>query len=216
MPEMIIRRLRVDRNRLDADAIKAAWDVLSAAGVVAIPTDTLYGLAADPFDAKAVARVFEIKGRSETSALPLIAADLDQVTRLAGPLDDDVARLASRFWPGPLTLLVPAPGRLAPAVTAGTGRVGIRVPDHPVARALCHASGRLLTATSANRSGEPPTADPDEVARTLGDRVELLLDAGPTAGGPPSTVLDVSGGEWRIVRAGAVGWDEIRICRKSG
>src|SRR5262249_6991286 len=138
-------------------------------GVVAIPTDTLYGLAADPFSAAAVARVFEVKGRPADRALPLIAASADQVAAQIGPLWPDAARLAALFWPGPLTLLVAAPRSLASDVAGGTGKVGVRVPADDVARRICAAAGRPITATSANVSGDAPTADPSEVERTLGD-----------------------------------------------
>ena len=130
-------------------------------GLVALPTDTLYGLAADPFSAAAVARVFAVKGRAAERALPLIAADAAQVAAHLGRLPAAGQRLAERFWPGPLTLLMPAPRALARDVTGGTGRVGVRVPADAVARAICAEAGRPITATSANISGEPATADPD-------------------------------------------------------
>jgi L-threonylcarbamoyladenylate synthase len=193
-------------------AVAQAAAVVARGGVVALPTDTLYGLAADPFDARAVARVFEAKGRADTQPLPLVAADEAQVERCLGALPAPGRRLAARFWPGPLTLLVAAPPSLAPAVTAGTGRVGVRVPAHDVTRALCRAADRPLTATSANRSGQPATADPDEVARAMGGVVDLLLDAGRTPGGPPSTIVDVSEARVRLVREGAIAWDEIETC----
>jgi L-threonylcarbamoyladenylate synthase len=109
-----------------------------------------------------------------------------------------------------LTLLLPAPVAIAAAVTGGTGRVGVRVPAHDIARAICRGAGRPVTATSANRSGQPPTADPDEVERSLGREVDLLIDAGPTPGGAPSTIVDVTGPAPELVREGAIAWDEIR------
>jgi L-threonylcarbamoyladenylate synthase len=204
-----MRRVFVDPGAPQRDAIEEAATWIRHDGLVAIPTDTLYGLAADPFSAAAVARVFEVKGRAAERALPLIAADARQVAMHVGPLPRVAARLADRFWPGPLTLLVPASPALASAVTGGTGRVGVRVPANDIARAVCVAAGRPVTATSANVSGRPATADPDEVERTLGTRIDLLLDAGPTRGGPPSTILDVTGDTPQIVRAGAISWDEI-------
>ena len=177
------------------------------AASVALPTDTLYGLAADPFRADAVARVFLVKGRMADRALPLIAADADQVAARLGPLPPNGARLAEKFWPGPLTLLVPAPAALAREVTGGTGRVGVRVPAHEIARAICRGPDGPITATSANRSGQPATADPGEVERTLGDDVDLLIDAGPTPGGAPSTIVDVTGSRAtaRAGRSGSLG-----------
>lgn len=184
---------------------------IGGGGVIALPTDTLYGLAADPFRADAVARVFAAKGRADGQALPLIAADAAQVTARLGVMPELARRLAARFWPGPLTLLLAAPAALAPAVSGGTGTVGVRIPFHPVARALCRVCGTPLTATSANLSGKAPSADPDEVARSLGDRIDLLVDAGMTPGGPASTIVDATADEPRLVREGAIAWEEIRL-----
>jgi L-threonylcarbamoyladenylate synthase len=205
-----MRRVFVDPGAPQRDALQEAAKWIRDGGVVALPTDTLYGLAADPFSAPAVARVFAAKGRAENRALPLIAADAEQIAARIGPLTPAGERLAAKFWPGPLTLLVAAPPALAPGVTAGTGRVGVRVPADAIARAVCRAADRPVTATSANRSGEPPTADPGEVERTLGDELDLLIDAGPTPGGAPSTIVDVTGPVPQLVRAGAVPWSEIQ------
>lgn len=186
--------------------------VIRGGGVVALPTDTLYGLAADPFCADAVAKVFAAKGRAAERALPLIAADLQQVIERIGPLSPLALRLAGRFWPGPLTLVVAAPATLDARVTGGAGTVGIRVPGHAVARALCRACDVPLTATSANVSGAPPPDDPDDVERTLEGRVDLLIDAGRTTGGPPSTIVEVSGPRPTLVRSGAIPWPEVEAC----
>jgi L-threonylcarbamoyladenylate synthase len=200
----------VDPEAPQRDALQEAGKWIVNGGLVALPTDTLYGLAADPFQADAVSRILAVKGREAGRGLPLIAADIEQIATSLGPLTQMGARLAGRFWPGPLTLLVPAPARLAREVAAGTGRVGVRVPRSDVARAICRASGVPITATSANVSGQPATALPDEVERTLGDAVDLLIDAGPTPGGAPSTIVDVTGETPRLVRAGAIPWDEIQ------
>ena len=205
-----MRRVFVDPESPQRDALQEAASWIVSGGLVALPTDTLYGLAADPFSAAAVARVFVVKGRDAGRALPLIAADAAQVSAHLGRLSAIGARLAERFWPGPLTLVVRAPSALAPDVTGGTGTVGVRVPADAVARAICAAVGRPITATSANLSGEPPTSDPDEVERTLGDRLDLLIDAGETPGGAPSTIVNVTGAEPALVRAGAISWDEIQ------
>jgi L-threonylcarbamoyladenylate synthase len=205
-----MRRLFVDPDSPQRDALLEAAKWIRAGGVVAIPTDTLYGLAADPFCAAAVARVFAIKGRSAGQAMPLIASDTEQVTAALGPLTAMGERLSRCFWPGPLTLLVDAPETIAKGVTGGTGRVGVRVPANEIARAICRAAGRPLTATSGNISGQPATADPDEVERTLGDAVDLLIDAGRTPGGAPSTIVDITSDPPLLVRAGATSWDEIQ------
>src|SRR3954451_23456343 len=204
-----MRRVFVDPGSPQRDAIQEAAKWILSGGVVAIPTDTLYGLAADPFSAAAVARVFEVKGRSAERAVPLIAADGAQVARQLGELTATGEQLAGRFWPGPLTLLVRAPAALASEVSGGTGNVGVRVPADAVARAICAEAGRPITATSANISGEPATADPDQVERTLGDRIDLLIDTGPTSGGAPSTIVDVTGAVPLLVRAGPISWEDI-------
>jgi L-threonylcarbamoyladenylate synthase len=204
-----MRRVFVNPEAPHRDAVREAARLIRGGGVVALPTDTLYGLAADPFQRDAVARVFEVKGRDADRALPLIASDTAQVIAAFGPLPPIGARLAAVFWPGPLTLLVAAPAAVAPGVSGGTGQVGVRVPANVVARDVCRAVGRPVTATSANVSGQPATADPDEVERTLGARLDLLIDGGPTRGGPPSTIVDVTEAAPRLVRAGAIAWDEI-------
>lgn len=207
-----MRRVFVDRDAPQHDAIEEAATWIRDGGVVAIPTDTLYGLAVDPFSPSAVGRIFAIKGRSAERAVPLIAADVAQIRAHIGPLTPMAERLAARFWPGPLTLLLMAPPALAADVTGRTGRVGVRVPNDGIARAICSEAERPITATSANISGSPATADPDEVERTLGDVVDVLLDTGRTPGGPPSTVVDVSGDVPQLIRAGAIAWDDIQRC----
>lgn len=207
-----MRRVFVDPEAPQRDAIQEAAKWILNGGIVALPTDTLYGLAADPFSAAGVARVFAVKGRAAGRALPLVAADAAQVVEHLGQLPPAGQRLAERFWPGPLTLLVTAPRRLARDVTGGTGKIGIRVPADDVARAICVATGHPITATSANVSGEPPTPDPAQVERTLGDKVDLLIDTGTTRGGAASTIVDVTGADPVLVRAGAIAWDDIQAC----
>jgi L-threonylcarbamoyladenylate synthase len=205
----VSKRLIVQPEHPAPAAMQQAAEVIAAGGVVAFPTDTLYGLAADPFNARAVQRVFEIKGRSDRQPLALVAADLAQVEKQIGVVPEEVRRVAGRFWPGALTLLLEAPAGLAPGVAASDNTVGVRVPAHDVARALCRASERVLTATSANRTGHDPFADPELLWAALGDRVDLMLDAGPTAGGAPSTIVDVRATPPRLVRAGAIDWEMI-------
>ena len=205
-----MRRVWVDPASPQRDAIEEAAKWILAGRVVAIPTDTLYGLAVDPFNAAAVDALFAAKDRPSERAVPLIASDRAQVERAIGRLTPLAARLADRGWPGPLTLVVAAPRSIAAGVTGDGVTVGIRVPRHDVARAIARIAGRPITATSANISGEAPTADPDRVEASLGDRVEMLVDVGRTAGGPPSTIVDATGAEPRLIRAGAVPWDEIQ------
>jgi L-threonylcarbamoyladenylate synthase len=202
----------VDPDFPDPDAIAQVAQVIRDGGVAAMPTDTLYGLAANPYDAASVGRVFHLKGRSAAQALPLVAADLLQVRTWFGELPPIAARLAEHFWPGPLTLVIAAPPTLTSEVTGDRATVGVRVPAHAVTRALCAACGHPLTATSANISGTPATTSPDDVARQLGDGLAVLLDAGSTPGGPASTIVDVTTTDPRLIRAGAISWDDIQAC----
>jgi len=193
---------------VSADAIQRAVDVLRQGGVVAFPTDTLYGLAVDPRSADAVGRLFGIKGRQAGHAVPLIAASVEQASQAAA-FDDRARRVAAAFWPGPVSIVVPA-GELIRGEILGAGRsVAVRVPAHSVARALCQGFGFCVTATSANISGKPPTASPKTVANTLGALVDYVLDDGDSPGGQPSTIVDLCGAEPRLVRAGAIAWERV-------
>jgi L-threonylcarbamoyladenylate synthase len=175
--------------------------------VVAYPTDTLYGLAVDPRNAAAVRRLYALKGRPETSALTLIAADLAQA-RLAAELTPAAETLAREWWPGPLTIVVHAHASLTPAALAGGRTVGIRVPRHAVAVGLARAAGFCITATSANRSGEPAPASPDDVLAAI-PGVDAILDAGPAPGGAPSTIVGALRRDVTLIRDGAVPWERV-------
>jgi len=211
-----MRRVFVNPESPHRDAVQEAAKLIHAGRIVAIPTDTLYGLAADPFSTEAVARVFAAKGRPASLPVPLVAADVAQVEAWLAPLTVAARRLAGRFWPGPLTLLLSAPRTLAKAVTAGESTVGVRVPNHVVAQAICRAAGRPVTSTSANVSGQAATADPDVVEASLGAAIDLLIDAGPTPGGPASTIVDASGSTLRLVRNGAIPWEDVEACAAEG
>ena len=191
--------------------------VLARGGIVAIPTDTLYGLAVDPLSPAAITRLMTVKGRPMDRAVALIGADVAQVVADLGVLPSVAQKLTSAYWPGPLTLLVPRPASMPAELTGGSPLVGVRVPNDDTARELCRLWGHVLTATSANLSGEPASDDPDHVARVFADLdVELLLDAGRTPGGPPSTVVEVGGGdEIRLIRPGAIAWEDVQACVQS-
>lgn len=190
-------------------AVARAASVLRKGGLVAFPTDTLYALGADASNPLAIERLFAAKGRSRKAPIPLLVADLMMAIQLVGELPDAAVRLAKRYWPGPLTLVLWAPRGICTLLTAGTGRIGLRVPDAAVALALIRHFGSPVTGTSANRSGGKDPLDAHEVLRQLGDRVDLVLDEGPVAGGSPSTVVDVTISPPVIVRQGPVRQEEI-------
>jgi L-threonylcarbamoyladenylate synthase len=196
--------------------VREAAEVLRRGGIVAYPTETFYGLGALARDAAAVERLARVKGRPDGKPLPLLAADRAQVEEVA-LLGDVAARLADAFWPGPLTLVLPARAGLPAAITAGTGTVGIRVPGSAVARALARAAGGAIVSTSANPSGAPPPSAPGELAAVLAARLDLVLDAGRTPGGLPSTVVAIEGEGIRLVRDGAVPFGAVRAAlRREG
>ena len=186
---------------------------LRRGGVVAFPTDTLYGLGADAFASKAVRRVFDIKGRASSSGLPLLIADAADLGMVAVDITDVARTLAEEFWPGPLTLVLPRSARVPSVVTGGLDTVAVRIPDHPVPRALARSLGRPITGTSANPAGGPDPVSATDVKRLLGKAVDYIIDGGPSPLGSPSTILDLSGARPRILRAGAVTRESLeRAC----
>jgi L-threonylcarbamoyladenylate synthase len=207
-----MEHLLVDPVTPDESVIRRAASVILAGGVVAYPTDTLYGLAVDPRNAQAVERLFAAKQRTPDQAIPLIAADLLQVEREVGRLTDLARRLASRFWPGPLTLVIAASPGISPSIHGGSGSVAVRVPDHGVARMLAADCGCAITSTSANLSGQRAPRTADEIVQPLRDRIDALLDAGAAPGGPPSTIVDVTGSAPALVREGVVPWARVLEC----
>lgn len=189
------------------EAIEAAAAVLRSGGIVAVPTDTVYGLAAEPFHTGACDRLFALKRRPRTIELPVLVADADQAMALAIAVPVAAERLMARYWPGPLTLVLPRRPDLNADLGTDDATIGIRCPNHPAPLALCREVGPLAT-TSANRHGEPPAATAQEVADRLGHGVELILDAG-RCGGSPSTVVDCTGTEPRLLRQGGLSWAEV-------
>jgi L-threonylcarbamoyladenylate synthase len=191
-----------------AGEIERLGAVLRGGGVVAYPTETFYGLGALARDLAALDRLARAKGRPEGKPLPLVAADAPMVEEVA-ELSGLARRLAERFWPGPLTLVLPARQGLPAAVTGGTGTVGIRIPGCEVARALCRAAGGAIVSTSANPSGGPPPMEPGALDGELAARLDGVLDAGPSPGGLPSTVVAVAGDRLTLLRDGAIPFASI-------
>ena len=202
-------RLRVDPLRVTAEALMPAITALRNGGVVAFPTETFYGLAVDPRLIFAVTKLFALKRRPADRPIPLIASNVQQVIEQVGTITPLAKRLASRGWPGPLTLLIPASAHLSPDVHLSTGRAAVRVPADSIARALAEHAGHAITSTSANLSGQSAPSSPDAVVASFGDGIDVLIDAGPTPGGLPSTIVDATGSEAVLVRAGAIPWDRV-------
>jgi L-threonylcarbamoyladenylate synthase len=191
-----------------AGAIERAVAALRRAQVVAIPTDTVYGLAADPFRPGAVDRLFAAKSRPRTVELPVLVADEAQALELTGQVDPTARRLMARWWPGPLTLVLARRPGLGLDLGDNEATIGLRCPDHPVARAIATRFGPIAT-TSANRHGEPPLTTAAGVAEAMGDAVGLALDGG-TCDGAPSSVLDCTGANLRLLREGGLAWSAIQ------
>lgn len=192
-------------GRVASDAeIERAVEVLRRGGVVAIPTDTVYGLAASLEHPLAVERIFSIKGRSETKAIPVLISDIEAFERLTGELTAAARRLAERHWPGALTIVVAASDAVPDAVRRDGTTVGVRMPDSADALAIIAASGGALAVTSANRSGGAEARSAGEVRIKLGNRVDFVVDGGPTDSAPPSTVVDATSDDVRVLRPGTV------------
>jgi L-threonylcarbamoyladenylate synthase len=204
-----MRRVSVDGHAPDAADWSTVTRWLRDGHVVIFPTDTFYGLAVDPTNPDALAALFALKGRPASAALPFVAASRAQVDAWCGPLSGASARLADGFWPGPLSIVVEAPTQVAPPALGGAGSLAIRVPDHPIARALALAWGTPLPATSANPTGAPPARAVEDLA-ALGEAADVLvIDAGRAPGGAPSTIVDARGPVPRLVRDGAIAWKRV-------
>ncbi len=196
--------LKADSANPEPDVIRCAADVIRAGGLVAFPTEPVYGLGANALSVEAVSRIFDAKGRPATNPLIVHVADASEVFTVASDWPASAAQLASRFWPGPLTIVVPKREGVPDIVTAGGATVAVRCPDHAVARALIRASGVPLAAPSANRSTELSPTRAEHVLKGLNGRIDLVLDGGPCSGGIESTVVDVTGEFPRVLRPGLI------------
>ena len=195
-------------DRLDSSLARAI-EVLRAGGLVAFPTETVYGLGANALDADAVRRIFAAKGRPATNPVIVHVATIEQVALVASDWPDDAARLAAAFWPGPLTLVLPRRPDVPDVVTAGGPTVAVRIPSHPVAHRLLEVLGLPIAAPSANRSNHLSPTTAQHVFADLNGRIDLLLDGGPTSGGIESTVVDVTIRPARLLRPGLIDPREI-------
>lgn len=188
--------------------IRRALKILRAGGLVAFPTDTVYGVGAFAFDGKAVESIYRAKDRPFEKAIPILIGDMDDLDEVAMDISHLARELATRFWPGPLTILVPKKPNLPEAVSA-TSTIGVRMPDHEIARALLLAA-RPMAVTSANISGQANPRTAEEVFAQLGGRIELIIDGGKTPGGMPSTLVDCTGDEIKVLREGPITAEDLR------
>jgi len=192
----------------DASLVLAA-EVIQAGGIIVYPTDTLYGIGANAWNAQAVARVQEIKRRQEAKPILIIVDSIEAARDVTGGISDTARRYMDRFWPGPLTLVMAAAGRLPQELSLGRGTVGVRFPRHATCRRLLALCGCPLTSTSANISGEQTPATAAAIEKAIGQGIDLYLEAGILPKSPPSTVLDVSGTRPRLLREGAITTDQL-------
>lgn len=206
----VTRVLTVDPHAPEPAMIADAAQVLRAGGLVAFPTETVYGLGALALDPKAVARVFVAKGRPATDPLIVHVATVEHLAQVLDAEPPALRTLAARFWPGPLTVIGPRQARVPEAVTAGGPSVAVRVPAHPVAQALLHATGAPIAAPSANRFSHPSPTSADHVRADLDGRIDLIVDGGPTPVGVESTIVDLSQVPPMVLRPGGVTVEALR------
>ena len=203
--------VRINADKPETPLVSYVAEQIRNGKVLGMPTDTFYGLAADPFNLRAVDRVYEIKSRSRHKPLSLLVESIDQAEDLTRPLPSAFYLLARKFWPGPLTIIVRAAPRLPLKVTANTGNVALRVPSASIPLAVIQASGIPITATSANISGESECTTAEGVKEQLGQLIPLIVDGGTSPRTVASTIIDLTddAGSWRVLREGAIPTTEI-------
>jgi L-threonylcarbamoyladenylate synthase len=197
-------------TKVDAAALARAIAALRTGDPIVYPTETFYGIGADAFSTEALERIFAIKGRDAAKTIALIAHDEASAFAIASEVPELARRLARAFWPGPLTIVMPARDRISPVLLGPGGGIGVRVSSHPVARALARGLGHPITATSANLSGVAPARTTAEARATLSDRIEVFVEGGTLAGGMPSTVIECDRDGWKLIREGAISADQIK------
>ena len=202
--------LKISPETPDLAAIRYAAEFIRRGELVAIPTDTFYGVAADPFNLAAVDQIYRVKGRPERRALPILVNSVAQAVSLSRDVPYTFHKLAAKFWPGALTLLVEASTGIPLKVTAHTGNVALRWPKSPIVDALINVVKGPITGTSGNISGQPACATAVELLVQLGDRLPLILDAGETPGNLASTIVKLGGNEWTVMREGVISEQSIR------
>jgi L-threonylcarbamoyladenylate synthase len=203
--------IKINQETPETSLVNYVAEQIKNGYVLGMPTDTFYGLAADPFNLRAVERVYEIKSRSRHKPLSLLIEDVDQAEDLARPLPEAFYKLARKFWPGPLTLIVQASSKLPLKVTANSGNVALRVPSAKIPLAVIQAAGIPITATSANLSGATECTTAVQVRDQLQERISIIVDGGTSPRDVASTIVDLSAddGNWRVIREGAIPTQEI-------
>ena len=203
--------VKISSENPEASLIKYAADQIRSGEVLGMPTDTFYGLAADPFNLRAVDRVYDIKTRSRHKPLSLLIENVDQAEELAKPLPEEFYALTRKFWPGPLTVIVKAGSRLPLKVTANTGNVALRIPSAKIPLAVVTAAAIPITATSANLSGASECTSAEQVRDQLKERINIIVDGGTSPRAVASTIVDLTDEttRWRIIREGAIPSEEI-------
>ena len=201
--------LRIDRDQPQSRLIAEAAEIIRRGGVIAYLTDTLYGLGADAFNTMAVQKVFALKSRSEEKALPVIIGNRAMLSKLVLEISSDAEKLIKIFWPGPLSLILPANPAVPGVLHGDSKRIAVRLPSCAVARELAIVSGGALTATSANRSGEAAAQTAEGVHAALSGGIDMIVDSGPATETRPSTLLDMTQSPPRLLREGAVSAEKI-------
>ncbi len=205
--------IKLNKERIH-DALNAATETLNKGGIIAYPTETFYGLGVRFDMPDSLKRLYELKKRPAEKAMPVIVGDRESLSHIVSEkwlenIPDAAEVLMERFWPGPITVLLPAKEGISEFLTAGTGMIAVRIPGESFALLMAKRSGFPITATSANLSGMPPAVDANEVIRYFGEKIGLLIDGVRAPGGSPSTIVDLSGAGIRIVREGAIPLREI-------
>jgi L-threonylcarbamoyladenylate synthase len=201
---MLTQRIRIHGDCTDEAALEIASAAIINGSVISLPTDTFYALAADPFNLRAVEQIFRIKGRQDWKPLLLLIDSVDQAEAIAQNIPEIFYEIAEEFWPGPLTLILPAANHVPLKITGGTGTVGMRIPNFTLTRLLVQAIDIPIVGTSANLSAHPACASADQVLKQLGGKIELVLDSGKLKATAPSTILDLTKEPARIIREGAI------------
>jgi L-threonylcarbamoyladenylate synthase len=204
------RIVKVDPLHPQSELLAQAAGLIHRGGVIAFPTETFYGLGADALNRLSIERIYSIKGRDRTKPILILVETRAMINKFVKRFPGGVEQLMEAFWPGPLTILFRAGDRIPIELTAGSGKIGIRIPSHPVATAILRASRVPLTGTSANRAEGPSPRTADEVVARLGQELDLILDGGPTPGDKPSTILDCTVSPFRIIREGVVSREALK------